>query len=528
MKSALIHGILLAVMLVYGYRTWTRDKTIQKNLGSVVLWDKSESDLVSLEYTTDKIEDKLPGKPQKKKTVRIERRGAGAAAYWWGIETTVDKKEKPPEVPKVDPAAGSGSAGSGSAGSGSAGSGSAVAAGSGSAGSGSAGSGSAGSGSAVAAGSGSAAPDAKPTVEEKTKKIEFPLSEDGEKIVKSFYKARAMRDLGVLDDKKKQDYKLAETKNTLEVTFRDGKRMFAVGGDVYGDRYILDTSTGKGYVLSKELVSKIEVGASSLQLTDPKGFDGTKIDSVAIESGGRTKNAKRIETEKDGKKVKTWGDAATAKADATLGTFIDNVNNLRPTEYAPTIKVDALTPVVRLTYRDPAGGSLGTLMLFRREKPGVLPEGAELDPANPPKGETEYYIVTERTHVPALVLRDNAERTEQDLPIVFGDKPPPVKSVDPKGNPFGNQPLPKPDPKPPGGIGSAGTGSAGPGLPGMGSGSAAPGAGSGKPVKSIPGAGSAKPASPGSAAPGSAVPAPGNAVPAPGSAAPAGHDGHAH
>ena len=119
MKSALIHGILLAVMLVYGYRTWTRDKTVQKNLGSVVLWDKSEADLVSLEYTTDKIEDKLPGKPQKKKTVRIERRGDGAAAYWWGIETTVDKKEKPPATPKPDPAAGSGSAGSGSAGSGS-------------------------------------------------------------------------------------------------------------------------------------------------------------------------------------------------------------------------------------------------------------------------------------------------------------------------------------------------------------------------------------------------------------------------
>ena len=202
-------------------------------------------------------------------------------------------------------------------------------------------------------------------------------------MVKSFYKARAMRDLGVLDDKKKQDYKLADTKNTLEVTFRDGKRTFAVGGDVYGDRYILDTATGKGYVLSKELVSKIEVGASSLQLTDPKGFDATKIDSVVIESGGRTKQAKRIETEKDGKKVKTWGDAATAKADATLGTFIDNANNLRPTEYAPTLKVEALTPVVRLTYREATGGALGTLTLFRREKPGVLPEGAELDPANP-------------------------------------------------------------------------------------------------------------------------------------------------
>jgi hypothetical protein len=549
MKSALIHGILLAVMLVYGYRTWTRDKTVQKNLGSVELWNKTEADLVSLEYSTEKIDDKQPGKPQKNKTVRIERRGDGGGAYWWGIETTVEKKEsiKPPEPPKPDP--GAGSAGSGSAGSAAgsgsaakdAGSGSAVAAGSGSAGSGSA-------GSAVAAGSGSAAPapDAKPTIEEKTKKREFPLSDNGEKVVKSYYRARALRDLGILDDKAKQDYKFAETKGTLEVTFRDGKRTFALGGDVYGDRYILESSTGRGYVLSKELVSALEVGESSLQLTDPKGFDATKIDSVVIESGGRAKNAKRIETEKDGKKVKTWGDAATGKADAMLGTFIDNANNLRPTEYAPDLKVESLTPVVRLTYRDPTSTTLGTLTLFRREKPGVLPEGQELDPANPPKGETEYYIVTERTHVPALVLKDNAARTEGDVPIVFGDKPAPVKSIDPKGNPFGNQPLPKPDPsiKPPAPGGGSAANPHG-GLPGMGS--AAPGGGSGaSPVPAAgsaakPGAGSAAKPGAGSAAkpkPGTggapkpaggsaAKPAGGSAAKPAGSAA-GGHDGHAH
>ena len=36
MRGALIHGVLLAVMLVYGYRTWTRDKTVQPNVGNVV------------------------------------------------------------------------------------------------------------------------------------------------------------------------------------------------------------------------------------------------------------------------------------------------------------------------------------------------------------------------------------------------------------------------------------------------------------------------------------------------------------
>ena len=49
MRGALIHGVLLAVMLVYGYRTWTRDKTVQPNVGNVVLWNRAESDIVSIE-----------------------------------------------------------------------------------------------------------------------------------------------------------------------------------------------------------------------------------------------------------------------------------------------------------------------------------------------------------------------------------------------------------------------------------------------------------------------------------------------
>ena len=49
MRGAIIHGVLLVVMLVYGYRTWTRDKTVEPNVGSVVLWDKHETDVKSIE-----------------------------------------------------------------------------------------------------------------------------------------------------------------------------------------------------------------------------------------------------------------------------------------------------------------------------------------------------------------------------------------------------------------------------------------------------------------------------------------------
>ena len=135
MKSALIHGVLLAVMLVYGYRTWTRDKTVQTNLGSVVLWDKTEADLVSIEYSTDKTERQAAGASrQKKKTVRssVER---ALAARTGGAPRRTDREEarSRPEPPKPEPAAGPAArhgqrSGSGSAAGSAAGSGSGSAA----------------------------------------------------------------------------------------------------------------------------------------------------------------------------------------------------------------------------------------------------------------------------------------------------------------------------------------------------------------------------------------------------------------
>jgi hypothetical protein len=503
MRSALIHGVLLAVMLVYGYRTWTRDKTVKPNLGSVVLWNKTEADLVSIEFKTEK------------KTMRVERRGEGAG-YWWGTETTIEKKPKPPEKKPDEPAPaqGSGSAGSGSAAAGSgsaakpaAGSGSAVAAGSGSAakpaagsgsgsavaaGSGSAakpavGSGSAGSGSAVAAGSGSGSgagsgsAAAPPVVMEEIKKTkEFPIGEAGDKIIKGYLEARAIRELGVPSEASKKDYKLVDSKTTLSITFKDGAHTYLVGGSVYGqsDRYVMDQSSGVAYVLSKDIIAGLEIGESSMHLVDPRGFDIAKIETVAIEWNGRTKTGTRITTGEEAqpeKQKKSWADAETKKPDAPLATFIENANNLKPTEYAANLNPSSMQVVLKITYKDAKGELLGTLTLYKREKPGELPEGAELDPANPPKGELEYYVMTEKTHVPALVRKDTAQRSEQDLPIVFGDKAAPIEPK-PGANPFGNVPI-KPPTRGGSGAGSGGPGSGAPphGMPPRGSGGGIPG-----------------------------------------------------
>jgi hypothetical protein len=202
-------------------------------------------------------------------------------------------------------------------------------------------------------------------------------------------------------------------------------------------------------VLSKDLISSLEIGESSLHLLDPHGFDATKIESVTIEANGKSKIVGRVQTGgAEGQQVKTWGDPETKKPDQTVANFIDNTNNLRPSDYEIDTKIADLTPVLKLTYKDARGGQLGTMMLYKHEKPGELLPGVDLDPANPPKGEIDYLIVTEKTRVPATVRRDSAQRTEQDIETVFSDHP---TSIEPKGNPFGNAPLPPRTPhgKPP-------------------------------------------------------------------------------
>jgi hypothetical protein len=444
MRGAMIHGVLLAVMLVYGYRTWTRDKTDTTNVGTVVLWDKNEADLVSIEY-------KAP-----KKLVKLEKKGDG----YWGADTTIDMKPK-----AKSPGEGSGSAGSG-------------------------------------AGSGSAA---KPPVEEEEvgrKTKEFPYGEKDDKIVKDWTAARALRDLGVPNDEQKKDFKLNEAKTTITVTFKDGPKTFLIGGSVYGgsDRYAVDQASGRAYVLSKDLVANLESGEPMLHLVDPRGFDVAKIDQITIDAGGKSKSIVHVETEQDGTKHKVWADVETKATNTLAANFVDSVANLRPTEYNTTVKPSDMQVVLKLTYKTDKGVLLGTLQLLRYEKPGALAEGQELDPANPPKGETEYYVLTEKSRVPGLVRKDQAQRTENDIENVFSGKTEAGSgagsghsapaSIDPHGNPLG--PVP-----------GHGMGSASPGMtPGL------------TPAPPALGSGAAKPATPAPKAP---TPAP--AAPATGSAA---------
>ncbi len=116
--------------------------------------------------------------------------------------------------------------------------------------------------------------------------------------------------------------------------------------------------------------------------------------------------------------------------------------------------------------------------------------------------------------MPAIVRKDSAQRTEQDIETVFGDHP---TTIAPKGNPAGNAPLPNPH-SPHGGStlvpGSGGAAPAAPAAPAAGS-AAAPAAGSAAAPtapKAGAAAGSATPVVPAAKTPAAPGPAAGSAA----------------
>ncbi len=392
MKSAIIHGALLVLMLGYGYRTWTADKAVTATSGNVVLWNKAVTEFTAIEFTSES--------PNSSRVTKLERRSDAGGSYVWGTEITTTKRPKP--VAPVAPVVAAGS----------------------------------GSGAAVGSGAATVPPPPAPELETVVTTQQFPVGEAGDKLVAAVTKARALRDLGALTDSNKKDYKLDDSKTTFAIQFATERRTFVIGGAVFGgaDRYAMEAGSQRGYLLSKDLLQAVDSGKISLQLADPRGFDNAKLYRVTVTAAGkfatRAKTVAKLTANAKGASA-SWGDPATNKVDETMANFVDKAATLRPSEYQPELKISDLTEVVNFSYADQKGSPLGTLTLYKRSRAAAPPvqsatvAGAALTTAVPPAAPTptmitEYFIVTPKTRVPGLVATEAAKTTENDLATVFG------------------------------------------------------------------------------------------------------------
>jgi hypothetical protein len=369
---------------------------------------------------------------------------------------------------------------------------------------------------------------------------EFPIGKNGRDLIGSLAHLRALRDLGKLSDQQKEEYGLTDSKENLTVFFKGGKQYSLIVGErVFGgsDRYVLQSDTGKGYVLSHaEILRHIDGAETSLGIKDLHRFqedaeDETSktppepgqprpakdrypgVQSILVESGSNSKELVRADTT-DPKGVKTLGWASKDKggqADLSISNFLSQVDRLKPTEYDPAIDESSLEKVLTIKYRSSGGKVIGQFELFKKTQ--VTPE------IKPPEGESkdkaadskvEYYVKTDLTRIPGKASKMAAERVEQDIPQLFGGgeiKDEGQRLPGGPGGPGGHGGMPRP----PGGKLAPKPGGAGvtPARPG---GSAPPAA----PAKPATGAG-AKPGSGSTATPPAKPPAKPAGSPASGS-----------
>lgn len=371
MKGAIIHGVLLAVMLIYGYRTISRDTKATADLGSVVVFDKKAGDLASLVYKTDA------------KTVTLTRRGQGADAYWWGTEVRREKKAKPAPVETTTPDK-----------------------------------------AAPDKAAPGETPAKRPITEFEDVEVtsEFPVSDTVVELASQLAGLRALRQLPLPTAEETKAFGLAEKTAKLELAFAGGARTLTIGGRVSGgsERYALDESGKRLLIIAGSLVEPLAGGETGLRLTDPKGFDVAKVDRVTIATGGKQKVLRRGAGKDDkGNTTKTWIDAATGAPDQTAANFISSIDRLRPSKYRPDVDLGSDAALVTLTYADKGGQPLGTVAFYARQLASSPPTDVAAAPASQAPTTTEYFLVTARARAPGLLDGSMASRVEADLATVF-------------------------------------------------------------------------------------------------------------
>ena len=233
---------------------------------------------------------------------------------------------------------------------------------------------------------------------------EFPVGDDGDQLMQQLAELVAMRDLGDLTDDAKEQYELSEPDRTLNVEFASGTRNLEFGGTVFGGphRYANDPSTGRGYVISNDMIRNLEGGPATLRARALHRFGDSVVTGVTV----RTPNGERVMTRTMDGPFGVWSrpDAA-GEGDQTFANFMERVQQLSVLTYHSEIDADTLALIVRLDFVGEADRPVGFIEMYRT--------AADSD------GISEYYVRTEVTRVLALAYRNFAERVDRDLADLF-------------------------------------------------------------------------------------------------------------
>lgn len=228
--------------------------------------------------------------------------------------------------------------------------------------------------------------------------MEFPVGVEGEILLKELAALRVLRDLGELSPQQTARYGLDDPDGRLTLRFTDGERELVFGDSAFGstDRYAMETATGTGYVLSRQLVGRLDGGEGAVRERSVHHFLDSEVGAVRISGPDGERRMARAESG-------DWTGMDGGTPDTGFRNFMERVGMLAIEGYDNPPPPRSLTLFLRVDYVSVDAEPLGFVEL--------LHDGGE-----PRK---TYYLRSESTRILGRVPGILAERVEQAVGDVF-------------------------------------------------------------------------------------------------------------
>ena len=242
---------------------------------------------------------------------------------------------------------------------------------------------------------------------------------------------RAARSLGKIAKKSYKTLGLDKPAGSLVLncgrttTYKLGKAAYGSG-----DRAI-KAKDGSVHLLSQAFMSKLETADTQLVQREFRTWDNTEVDAIEIHTAAGARTLKQLNRLDE--KAAQWVDAAQPdKRNDLYSNWVSRVAQLRVSSFleqgqTPGSDIDNASgdveEVVKLTYKDARGNSLGDLELQRvptTEKAPAVAPGMESEVPQPePKTGYNYYARSTATKLWSRVARGVGDQIADDVASVL-------------------------------------------------------------------------------------------------------------
>jgi len=228
----------------------------------------------------------------------------------------------------------------------------------------------------------------------------YPLGSAGTEVVRGLARLRVLRDLGAVAPEAREQYGLDEPHARVDVTSAAERRALELGDSVFrsSDRYALDPETGRVYVVPSDVVEPLRVGAGALRERVLHAFAISEVRQVRVEGSGGSRVMERAGGTEGA--ADRWVDPASPdRADLTFANFMERAGQLAIADFERI--PEGLERTLRIEYLDADGARIGFVELLRAPDPGT------------------WFVLSERTGIPARAVTLLAERVAQDASEIF-------------------------------------------------------------------------------------------------------------